>query len=110
MEMYPTANDFSGSGLIPLLSAIVSAVPRFFSVLLFVIWIFGSASSYFAILKLTGKKRFWHTLTALSFISFLASLLIAGMNNAETTFLSGYWVGFYTLMVVLSYYLLDRYK
>lgn len=111
MPLYETANDFTGTGIIPVLSAISQATHgRLFYVMLFTVFIFGTASSYFSILKLTGKKRFWHSLAAMSFISFLASLLIAGMNSAEVVFLSGYWVGFYVLMVLLSYYLLDRYK
>lgn len=110
MEKYKTMLDFGGVGIIPLLSAIVTAIPPFFPVVLFMIWLFGTGGSYFAILKTTGKKRFWHSLTAFSFITFLLSLLIAGMNTAETTFLSGYWIGFYILMTIASFVLLDRYK
>jgi hypothetical protein len=102
--------DFGGQGIVPLLSAVVTAIPPFFSIILFVIWIFGTGSSYFTILKTTGKKRFWHSLTAMSFAMFLASLLIAAMNTATTTFLDGYWIGFYILMTVISWVLLDRYK
>jgi len=110
MNKYKTMTDFGGDGIIPLLSAVVTAIPQFFSIVLFVLWLFGTGGSYFAILKTTGKKRFWHSLTAFSFIMFLASLIIAAMNNATTTFLSGYWVGFYILMTIASFVLLDRYK
>ena len=110
MQKYKTMADFGGAGLIPVLSAIVTAIPPFFPVMLFMIWMFGTAGSYFAMLKTTGKKRFWHSLTAFSFVTFLMSLLIAGMNTAEITFLSGYWVGFYILMTIASWVLLDRYK
>lgn len=110
MQQYKTAIDFSGDGFVPIMSAIVTAIPNFVSILLFMIWILGAAGSYFSILKLTGKKRFWHSLTAMSFIAFLLSLLFAGMNTLEVTFLDGYWIGFYILMIVLSWILLDRYK
>lgn len=108
--VYCTMDDFGGVGVVPLLSSIVTAIPPFFSILLFVIWLLGTGGSYFAILKSTGRKRFWHSLTAFSFVSFLMSLLLAGMNTADITFLSGYWVGFYILMTIASYILLDRYK
>jgi hypothetical protein len=102
--------DFGGQGIVPLLSAVVTAIPPFFSIILFVIWIFGTGASYFTMLKTTGKKRFWHSLTAMSFAMFLASLIIAAMNTATITFLDGYWIGFYILMTVISWVLLDRYK
>lgn len=106
-----TVNDFGGVGVVPVLSSIVTAIPPFFSILLFVIWLFGTGSSYFTILKTTGKKRFWHSLTAFSFVTFLMSLVVAGMNGTnDITFLSGYWVGFYILATVVSFVLLDRYK
>jgi len=110
LPQYKTMSDFGGAGIVPLLSAIVTAIPPFFSIILFVLWLFGTGGSYFAILKTTGKKRFWHSLTAFSFVTFLMSLLIAGMNTSEITFLSGYWVGFYILMTLASFVLLDRYK
>jgi hypothetical protein len=102
--------DFGGVGVINMLSAVVTAIPPFFSIMLFVIWIFGTAASYFSILKLTGKKRFWHSLTAFSFSMFIASLLLVAQNTTEVEFLSGYWVGFYILMTIMSWVLLDRYK
>ena len=107
---YLVMADFGGSGIIPLMKSIITAVPPFFSIILFMIWILGTASSYFSVLKLTGKKRFWQSLTAMSFSTFLLSLLIAAMNEASFTFLSGYWVGFYILMTLASFFLLDRYK
>lgn len=110
MEKYKTMLDFGGVGVVPVLSAIVTAIPPFFPILIFVIWLFGTGGSYYAILVTTGRKRFWHSLTAFSFIAFLMSLLIAGMNTSEITFLSGYWIGFYLLMTIVAYVLLDRYK
>lgn len=110
MEQYLTMLDFGGVGVVPVLSAIVTAIPPFFSVILFMFWLFGTGGSYFSILVTTGKKRFWHSLTAFSFVTFLFSLLIAGMNTSDITFLSGYWIGFYILMTIGSYALLERYK
>ena len=83
---------------------------EFFSTILFFIWIFFTGASYFTILKTTGKKRFFHSLTAMSFIIFLASILIASMNEIDFVFLNGYWVGFYILMTVVSTYMLSQYK
>ena len=110
VDKYQVMSDFGGSGIIPLLKSIVTAVPPFFSIVLFMIWILGTASSYYSMLRLTGKKGFWHSLTAMSFTTFLLSLLIAAMNEASFTYLSGYWVGFYILMTLASFFLLDRYK
>lgn len=110
MELYKTMQDFGGVGAVPVLKAIVTAVPVFFPVTLFFLWIFGTASSYYAIFAFTAKKRFWHSLTAMSFVTFILSLVIAAMNEASFTFLSGYWVAFYLLMTVISYFLLSHYK
>ncbi len=110
MNKFKTMEDFGGVGVMPLLSSIVTAVPIFFDVTLFVIWLFLTGSSYFVMLKTTGKKRFWHALTAVSFVIFVASLVIAAMNTATITYLDGYWVGFYILMTMASWYMLSNYK
>jgi hypothetical protein len=102
--------DFGGVGLVPMLKAIVSAIPPFFSITIFAIWLFATAGSYMAIAQLTGRKRFWNALTAMSFISFLLSLVIVAMNEVDFTFLSGYWVGFYILMTMGSWYMMSNYK
>jgi len=104
-------DDFGGVGIVPLLKAVTQAtMGQFLAITLFIIWILGTASSYFAILKTTGNKRFWQCLTSMSFATFLMSLVLAGMNEATFTFLSGYWVGFYIVMTMASFFLLDRYK
>ena len=110
MDKYLTMTDFSGDGFIPVLKAIVTAIPPFFAVIIFAVWVLGTATSYFTILKTTGKKRFWHSLTAMSFVSFLLSLTIVAMNDAEVIMLSGYWVGFYIVCTIGSWLLLDNYK
>ena len=110
MEQYQVASDFSGRGMIPIMSSVSTAIPQFWSFLLFVFWITMSAASYFAILKLTGKKRFWHTFTATSFVFFLVSVIVASMNSTAITFLNGYWVAFYILMTLIGWFLLDNYK
>lgn len=109
MEKYKVMSDFGGVGVVPLLDSVVTAVPIFFPVMLFMILLVGTGTAYFSILKTTGKKRFWHCLTAMSFSTFIASLIIASMNST-ITYLSGYWVGFYILMVIASYYMLSNYK
>lgn len=108
--MYSVASDFNGTGIVPILSSVSTAIPPFWSILLFVFWLGINAASYFAILKLTGKKRFFHTLTATSFVIFLASLVIAAQNTSSLTFLEGYWVGFYIVMTAGGYVLLEKYK
>lgn len=110
MDKYAIMSDFGGAGVVPVLKSIVTAIPPFFSVILFAIWILGTASSYYSILKFSGKKRFWHSLTAMSFSTFLISLVIAAMNETDFTFLSGYWVGFYLLMTLGAFIALDKYK
>lgn len=105
-----TMADYGGQGIIPMLKAIITSIPPFFSLFIFAFWIFGTASAYFAIARLTGKKRFWQSITAMSFISFLLSLTIVAMNEVDFVFLSGYWVGFYILMILGSWYMLANYK
>jgi len=110
MQKYLEYTDFSGTGLYPIMAAVTTAVPLFWPIMIFVFWIVINAASYFAILKLTGKKRFFHTLTSASFVMFLGSLIIASMNTSEINFLSGYWVGWYLIMSVSGWFLLHYYK
>ncbi len=111
MQKYKTMTDFpTQEGVMPILSAVTTAIPPFWSVILFVLWLMGTASSYFAILNATGRKRFWHSLTAMSFVCFILSLIIAAMNTTEITFLNGYWIGFYILAVLGSWFMLSHYK
>lgn len=110
MQKYKTASDFSSEGVMPILDSIVTAIPPFFSILLFVIWIVGTVASYYAILFSTGKKRPFHSATAMSFVMFIASLVVASMNSSSLEYLSGYWVAFYILATLLSWYGLRNYK
>jgi len=111
MERLKTVVNFTGdTGAMPILNSVVTAVPGFWSITLFFLWIFATAGSYFLILKTTGKKRFWHVLTAMSFIVFLTSLLIVSLNSTAVEHLSPYWVGFYIMMVLLSWLGLSNYK
>ena len=111
MQEYLTASDFSGTGVVPYLSAISTAIPLFWPIDLFVLWFGINAAAYFAVFKSSGKKRFLHSFTAISFAMFLISLPIAAMNGInDIIYLSGYWVAFYLLMTVISWYLLENYK
>jgi hypothetical protein len=110
MEKYKVMTDFGGIGIIPLLKSIVTAVPLFFPLLIFFIWIFGTASSYYAIYTFSGRRRFWHSLTAMSFACFIISLVVSGMNESDFTYLGGYWTAFYIVMTAASWYLLEHYK
>lgn len=112
MEQLLTYQNFTNSsiGAIPILEATVTAVPVMFPVILFLIWLLGTASSYYAILKTTGRKRFWNALTAMSFVTFILSLILVTMNTTTTTFLSGYWVAFYIIITVGSWFMMVKYK
>jgi hypothetical protein len=110
MEKYLEYSAFNGTGLVPVMSSVCTAVPLFFPLTLFVLWLAINGASYFAILKLTGKKRFFHTFLATSFVMFLSSLSIASQNTDSIIFLSGYWVAFYLLMIVIGWFLLNSYK
>jgi len=111
MQKYLTIRDFNQSvGVMPVLQSIVAAVSPFFFVVLFFVFLLGSASSYFAILKTTGRRKFWQSTLAMSFATFIFSIILTGMNSAETTFLSGYWVGFYILMTLISWLMLSLKK
>ena len=60
MQKYKTILDFpNDAAAIQMLKAIVIAIPPFFSIIIFVVWLLGSGAAYYAILKTTGKKRFW---------------------------------------------------
>jgi len=110
--VYQTMANFSNGtvGALPLLYAVSSAVSMFWAITLFAILLLGAASSYYAILKTTGKKRFWHSLTSMSVVCFLLSLLLASMNTAKVTLLAGYWIGFYIVMILVSWFFLSTYK
>ena len=109
--LFCVMEDFGQVTLGNLFKSIVTATSgQFFVVILFFLWIFFTGASYFTILKTTGKKRFWHSLTAMSVVTFLLSLFIAAMNEADFIFLNGYWVGFYILMSVASLFMLEKYK
>lgn len=110
MQKYLEYTDFDGSGFVPVMAAVTTAVPAFWSLLLFVFWIAINGASYFAILKLTAKKRFFHTFLSTTFIMFVASIIVAAQNTSTITYLSGYWVAFYLLMTLIGYYLLENYK
>jgi len=110
MQKYLDYTDFEGTGLIPILSSVSTAVPLFWPLLFFVFWISINGASYFAILKLTGKKRFFHTFVATSFIMFIGSLVVSSINTSSVVFLNGYWVAFYLLMTVIGWFLLHHYK
>jgi len=111
MQPFLTATDFAGTGLIPYMSAISTAIPTFWPATLFVLWLVINAASYFSILKSTGKKRFWLTFIAVTFVFFLISLLIASMNGInDIIFLQGYWVAWYLLWTVIGWFLLENYK
>ncbi|NCD07077.1 MAG: hypothetical protein EOL97_13245 [Spirochaetia bacterium] len=112
VEKYQTITTISNEsiGIQPLLQSVSLAVPVFWPVLLFLIYILGTSSIYFAILKTTGKKRFWHSLTSMSFVCFLVGLLLASMNTLTITILPGYWVIFYLILSVVSFLVLSSYK
>jgi hypothetical protein len=110
MQKYLEYTDFNGTGLVPIMSAVSTAIPLFWALLLFVFWIAINGASYFTILKLTGKKRFFHTFVATSFVMFLASIVMSAQNTSTITFLSGYWVAWYLLMTVIGWFLLQQYK
>lgn len=110
MNKYKVATDFTGTGVIPILKSLVNAIPPLFSILLLALWIGGMGASYFTILKTVGKKRFFQVLVAMTFLIFLSSVVLVAMNDATTTYLSGYWIGFYIVATVGSYILLKRYK
>lgn len=111
MDKFKTIADFPDiSFIMAVIYSVASASPHFFSVSLFIFWLSGSAASYFAILRLTGKKRIFHSLTALGFSNFILSLFLASMNSTAVEVLNGYWVIFYALMTVLAYLGLSFYK
>ena len=111
MDKLKTIANFStDTGAMPIVNSVVTAVPGFWSILLFFLWIFSTAGSYMLILKTTGKKRFWNVFVSMTFIIFLSSLLIVSLNTSTVEHLNPYWVGFYIMMVLLSWLGLSNYK
>ena len=111
VELYKTLTDFpSESAGVQLIYAVVSAFPKFFAVFLFLFWIFMTGSGYFISLKTTGLRRYWQFSTAISFVCFIFSLFLISMNASEVVVLSPYWVAFYILTTIGSYYGLRQYK
>ena len=111
MDYYQTAANFSNStGLIPYVQSIAVAVPVFFPILFFMLWLTGTAAAYFAILKTTGTRRFWQVSTAMSFLFFIVSILMSSINTSAVEVLSGYWIAFYLVMTLGSWYGLSQYK
>jgi len=111
MDYYTTMADLGSTPtILAFFQSISLAVPIFFPLMIFVFWLLGSASSYFIILKTTGKKRFFHSVTAMSFVMFVISLLLSSMNTDTVTIVSGYWVAFYIIATAFSWYGLTQYK
>lgn len=110
MDKLTTITDLSTTGSLAMIQSLALAMPSFFPIMLFMIFIFGTASSYFVILKTTGKKRFWHSLTAMSFATFIFSITLAAMNTVDITILDGYWIGFFILTTLFSWWGLSQYK
>lgn len=110
MDKLTTISDLSTTGSLALMQSLALAMPSFFPILLFMIWIFGTAASYFVMLKTTGRKRFWNALTAMSFGTFILSILLTAMNTTVVTILDGYWVAFFILTTLFSWWGLNQYK
>jgi hypothetical protein len=111
----PEYTNFTVNGTItgfkPFVDSIVTVVPGFFPILLFfLIFIGGTLGVYFSILKTTGNKRFFESLTAMSFISFLIAGIVALNNSAAIEYLSGYWVVFYIVATIISFIVMSNNK
>lgn len=112
MAKYKVMEDFTATGfdVMAILKSLVLAVPGIIPLTLFFFLILMSASSYMVILKTTGKKRFWHSFTSISFVTLILSVVFSSMNEVGFTFLEPYWVAFYLLTTMGGYYMLSNYK
>jgi len=108
--VYKTIADFPSQSIpMAMTSSVVTAVP-FFSVTIFLLWLIAPAAAFFAIRKITGKSRYWHALTAMSLVCFLGALIIAQLNTDVLTYIEPYWIAFYIMATVGSWFLLKLYK
>ena len=108
--VYKTIADFPNESIpMAMTSAVATTIP-FFAVTIFLFWLITPAAAYFAIKKTTGKSRYWNSLVAISFVSFLASLIIAMLNTDTTQYIAPYWIAFYILATVGSWLLLKIHK
>jgi hypothetical protein len=113
MEKLKTYEDFAGNGsgqVQGVFDSVVTAVPLFFPILMLLLFIGGTLIAYFAILKTTGRKRFWESATAMSFLTFILSGVVYMMNRNELTYLSAYWVIFYLVLTVILFLVMNNYK
>ena len=111
MDKLTVMGDLTNSSAgVALFQSVALVTPNPFPIILFFIWIVGIAAIYFTQLKTTGKKRFWQSAVAMSFACFILSLSLAALNSVTITILEGYWVAFYILMTIGSWYLLTQYK
>ena len=105
MALYKEAADFTTDNFaVGTLKSVVSAVPFSFDLTLFLIWVFFTAGCFVMIQKTTGQRKYLFVLMAVNFLVFLSSIMLVLMNSAEFQFLSPYWVAFYLMMSVLSYW------
>lgn len=110
LMVYKTMLDFPNQSVpMAITSSVVTAIP-FFSVTIFLLWLIAPAAAFFAIRKITGKSRYWHSITAMSFVCFLASITIAMMNTDAITYIEPYWIAFYILATVGCWFMLKIYK
>jgi hypothetical protein len=96
-------SDIGTTGLVGITDTIVQAVPPFFPILIFVIWLLGSLVIYYSNIKTTNEKNLKNGLLAMSFVCFLLSLFISSLNTQEIIYLPFYWIIFYIVTTAFIY-------
>ena len=100
-------SEISSTGLIGITDTVVNAVPSFFPILIFIIWILGTLIIYVSNMKASNEKNIKGSLLAMSFVCFILSLIISSLNTTTITYLSYYWIIFYIVAIGFIYLLID---
>jgi hypothetical protein len=110
MEKHLTAENFSnGTGLIPYTDAIVSVIPDFFGLSIFLFFILGTLILYVSELKTTNAKKFWESMTAMSLFCLIATLFVSIANVPNLIYARPYWIFLYILTTAISYKSIESY-
>lgn len=95
-------------GLMGMIETVVLAVPPFFPIIIFVIWLIGSLIIYNNNIKATNEKNIKNSLLTMGFVAFISTLILTSLNTETITYMPYYWIIFYILIIALIYYFIKE--
>lgn len=102
MAQYNISNI--SEGFLGMIDTVVMAVPPFFPIIIFVIWLIGSLIIYTNNIKSTNEKNIKNPLLAMAFVAFLSTLALTSLNRETIIYMPYYWIIFYILIIACIYY------